>query len=651
MSTETELHQPVVLIIDDNASNRLLLSSQLELHNFKILEASDGRQGIVQAETHFPDLILLDVMMPFMDGFETCRQLKGSPSTRHIPVIMITALRDVKDRIEGMKAGADEFLSRPHNREELLIRVNSLIKLKQARDKLEEERNRLELLYEVTRASTQNRLDLEKTISEVLVEIQKAFGATKGSLIFRDSNGEITHHLSIKENGVVLKEPSIDPNILSNGLAGRIITRNESEIIQDVTDDPRWLTLPHDQVEIGSAIGVPLIDNLETRGALILTHLEKGYFSEEQKQLLEAIANQVTIAIHNAYLFNQVDDERSKLEAILAQSSDAIIVTNETYHIEMINEAALKAFNLERNVIIETRLQHVPAFSQLQSLLDETKLSSTQEIQGANKQTYLASVTPIQGVGFSIILQDVTEQKLHEEMRLEAERYKTAHVKRTFSQYMSPNIVDRLLEDPEAMNNKRIWAVVLFADLRNSTGMILNQEPSLSMKTLNDFFSAMTNIVHQNEGTIFDMLGDELMIAFNAPLDQPDAPARAIQTAYHMQVEFSRLRAAWLNESNIDLGLGIGIDMGYVVMGNIGREETRLNFGLVGGAINMGKRLVDIATDREIVISEAVYAEIQTFLHSETAATLGKIEFNSEENVDLKGNPKPQRIYRTLIET
>ncbi len=150
ISTKPMASEPAtILIIDDSAENRLLLSSQLGIEGYEVLQAEAGREGIDMAEEVDPDLILLDVMMPEMNGFEVCRHLKGNGSTGGIPIIMVTALREVQYRIKGIEAGADEFLSRPHHREELLVRVQALIQLKRARERLEEERNRLQLLYDI----------------------------------------------------------------------------------------------------------------------------------------------------------------------------------------------------------------------------------------------------------------------------------------------------------------------------------------------------------------------------------------------------------------------------------------------------------------------------------------------------------------------
>src|SRR5690606_10010201 len=153
-----------------------------------------GKEGIELAQKMQPDLILLDVMMPEINGCEVCTRLKSDPTTVAIPIIMVTALREVQYRIRGIEAGADEFLSRPHHREELLVRVRSLIQLQRARKRLEEERNRLQLLYNISRAiSTQ--LNLEQMMADIISQMQSAVGATKGSIMLVDERLEVTHRI------------------------------------------------------------------------------------------------------------------------------------------------------------------------------------------------------------------------------------------------------------------------------------------------------------------------------------------------------------------------------------------------------------------------------------------------------------------------
>lgn len=125
-----------ILVVDDIPTNVKLLEARLTAEYFDVLTASDGPTALALAASEAPDLILLDVMMPGMDGLEVCRCLKADSATRHIPVVMVTALTDVGDRVRGLEAGADDFLSKPVNEVALFARVRSLVRLKMLTDEL-----------------------------------------------------------------------------------------------------------------------------------------------------------------------------------------------------------------------------------------------------------------------------------------------------------------------------------------------------------------------------------------------------------------------------------------------------------------------------------------------------------------------------------
>ena len=125
-----------ILVVDDIAPNVKLLEAKLSAEYFEVLTARDGPSALQLARSQSPDLILLDVMMPGMDGFEVCQHLKSDLMTRHIPVVMVTALSDVSDRVRGLEAGADDFLSKPVNDLALFARVRSLVRLKTMVDEL-----------------------------------------------------------------------------------------------------------------------------------------------------------------------------------------------------------------------------------------------------------------------------------------------------------------------------------------------------------------------------------------------------------------------------------------------------------------------------------------------------------------------------------
>ncbi len=126
-----------ILVVDDDTLIRRLLEDELTEEEYQVITAENGEMALEKVAAEAPDLILLDVMMPKLDGFEVCRRLKSDERTILIPVVMLTALTAIQERIKGMEAGADDFLNKPHNRQELLTRVRSLLRLKRHTDELE----------------------------------------------------------------------------------------------------------------------------------------------------------------------------------------------------------------------------------------------------------------------------------------------------------------------------------------------------------------------------------------------------------------------------------------------------------------------------------------------------------------------------------
>lgn len=122
-----------ILIVDDDARNVKVLEAMLLAEGHATLAANSGKRALQVATTEIPDLILLDVMMPDMNGFEVVEKLKGHAATQDIPIIMITALDDRESRLYALQAGADEFISKPVDRTELLVRVKSILALHQDR--------------------------------------------------------------------------------------------------------------------------------------------------------------------------------------------------------------------------------------------------------------------------------------------------------------------------------------------------------------------------------------------------------------------------------------------------------------------------------------------------------------------------------------
>ena len=136
--------QPLILIVEDNPASLEIMQVRLEASDYLVITATDGEAGLAKAQSSLPDLILLDVMMPKMDGLEVCRRLKNNDSLPFMPIIMVTAKTDTKDVIAGLEAGGDEYLTKPVDHGSLVARVKSMLRIKELHDTVIAQSSQLE---------------------------------------------------------------------------------------------------------------------------------------------------------------------------------------------------------------------------------------------------------------------------------------------------------------------------------------------------------------------------------------------------------------------------------------------------------------------------------------------------------------------------
>ena len=154
---------PRILIVDDNETNRDILAARLATHGYDLSHAGDGEEALEAVKAQQPDLVLLDVMMPKLDGFEVCRRLKNDPTLPFMPIILVTAKADSKDVVTGLEAGADEYLAKPIDQMALVARVRSVLRLKELHD---------QVLAQSADLAAWNRT-LEARVAEQLSEIER----------------------------------------------------------------------------------------------------------------------------------------------------------------------------------------------------------------------------------------------------------------------------------------------------------------------------------------------------------------------------------------------------------------------------------------------------------------------------------------------
>jgi class 3 adenylate cyclase len=353
-----------VLLVDHSPDDRLLMSLYLRRSGVEILTASNGEEALQITAAKFPDLVVLDLMMQGMSGFEVCKRIKSNPDTALTPVVFLTSADNREDRIKGLQAGADDFFSKPVQRDEFLVRVKSLLATHQARKQ----------------------------------------DATAGQAMSADA------------------------------------TETPTRFERDV---PRRLM-------------------------------------------------------------------------------DRILATREVN-------------------------AHAPGGYQ-----------------------------------------------------------------------------------------SRFDAVILFADLRGFTRMAEQLAPTQVVLLLNQYFSLLTEVAYRYEGVIFNMAGDALLVGFGVPFEQPDAAGRAINCGYEMLSAFETLSSDWKTQYGLETGLGVGVNKGEVVAGNVG-SPAYMSFTIIGDAVNIASRLMQRARAGELLLSDRVMEALQ--------AAGVKVDAISLPPLTLRGRTEPIGLY------
>jgi putative two-component system response regulator len=213
----SERHERIILVADDNEANRELLSALLSAEGYQVVCAANGQQAVEHVNSGSIDLALLDVVMPRPTGFEVCQAMKAKPENRLIPVVLLTSLNSDSDRIHGIMCGADEFLNKPVNKQELLARVHSLLRLKQFTDELDNAETvlfSLALAIEAKDPYTEGHCDRLSKYSVALAEKlglpdQLRFALRRGGLIHDIGKLAVPEHILLKPGPLTPEERKI----------------------------------------------------------------------------------------------------------------------------------------------------------------------------------------------------------------------------------------------------------------------------------------------------------------------------------------------------------------------------------------------------------------------------------------------------------
>jgi diguanylate cyclase (GGDEF)-like protein len=219
--TNLQEEKPIILVADDISVNRTLLQRHLENSGYRVFLAENGKQALEVAQEHQPDLIILDVMMPEMDGLEACRRLKELPATSDIPIIFLSSLDETEIKVSGLTLGANDYINKPFKAEELLARVDVALRLKNERDRLRQTASEALTAAEhaqqraLTDALTglMNRYGLQRALFKEVAETRRYKRALSCLMLdtdhfkkINDTHGHPVGDIAIQQIGTLLTE-------------------------------------------------------------------------------------------------------------------------------------------------------------------------------------------------------------------------------------------------------------------------------------------------------------------------------------------------------------------------------------------------------------------------------------------------------------
>ncbi len=320
-----EKNSEVILIVDDTPDNLLVLFSFLEEKGFKVLLAEDGESALQIAQSKAPDLILLDVLMPEVDGFETCRRLKEKPSTKEIPVIFLTALSETVNKVQGFKLGGVDYITKPSEQEEVLVRIQTHLNLQRMRSTLAQQNQELKqrLDFEALQRRITDKLRDSLNESQILQtatdELAEVLELGSCQIELYDSQ-QVTATIAYEKTITLPQSQGITRNIQDfPELYKQLLEKTPVQLVEKT---PQF-SPQHIQV---TRLACPIFDDRGIIGNVWGLKPPTEVFTNLEIELIEQVASQCAIAIRQARLYEASNEQVAEL-ARLNQLKDDFLKT------------------------------------------------------------------------------------------------------------------------------------------------------------------------------------------------------------------------------------------------------------------------------------------------------------------------------------
>jgi diguanylate cyclase (GGDEF)-like protein len=335
--------KPRLLVVDDEVEIARMLRILLENRGYLVQMVHSGEEALEALKQNNFDLMLLDIMMPGLDGYEVCRRIKEDPRYRFMPIIMLTAKDSIKDKVTGLELGADDYLSKPFNNAELLAKIKVMLRIKQMSQELSERNRELSALTEITAVLNQS-LEPEQVLTRVLDKVLEVLGLETAILLVMDPAGKDLFLQSYRGCPERICKRYLNIKV-GAGLTGKAVQELEPVVVDQLTgsQDEEWEQWKKEGYQCFASI--PLRSQNRTFGVINLAGEYKAFFNPQEVQLLKNIGHQLGVALENSSLFREVK-ETVEAQSTLLEISQMLL--SSTTLDAMMMFIFQQAFNLVR---------------------------------------------------------------------------------------------------------------------------------------------------------------------------------------------------------------------------------------------------------------------------------------------------------------
>lgn len=625
-----------ILIVDDTPDNLRLLSTILQSHGYQVRTAISGQMALKGANIIPPDLILLDINMPAMNGYEVCAELKKRSKTAEIPVIFISALDQIFDKIKAFQVGGVDYITKPFQIEEVIVRIENQLNQQRLSRQLKDQNNRLaaeiavrqraeeELFFLLsTTQAIAEAADFSSALSIILRSCCEIINWDLGEAWIPNRDGTLKYAQTWYGTDSDLKEfvqqnTAIAPNV---GLPGRTWTSQQTEWIEDVSLETAPVFLrAQSAAKLGlkASFSVPILAN--DLVILVLIFFNKTAISY-QKHLVELV-NVATIQLSSLIQRKQTEDAlriaEEKYHSIVENAVEGIFQATPSGRYLSVNSALTRILGYESpedliNNIADISQQLYVDFQQRQKLIEILK--SDNKVKGFESLVYCKNgraiwisentraVRDSEGniLYYEGTVSDITERKAIQE----ALKYQQKETEKVLLNILPEPILKQLKLRQVPIADHFQEVTVLFADIVGFTEFCNRKTPKQLVSVLNIIFSKFDQLAQEYGLEKIKTIGDAYMLVGGLPLPRKDHAQAVAQMALAIQAEMVNINA----QIGEEFKLRIGINTGPVVAGVIGL--SKFIYDLWGDTVNIASRMETTGIPGKIQVTSATYQQLK----------------------------------------